>query len=173
MSDLSDELEEALASGDEGAVDLIVVEIDHDTFADPILVVTGDDDDQMLPVADGGDPKLHKAVAFEYVPPGFDEDGPTDGKLRIDNVSGELNEHLQQATGSNSSLRITIRRFHITPEQSGPITTIDEEVRGLIIRSVTLTATMAEGTLTYPDVREENFPKAIYTPEEYPGLVGM
>ena len=174
MSALSAAMQEAYASGDEGGVDLVVFVLNHPTFPDPILVVSGTDEDLDLPTTDGGAPVTHTAVAFQYTPPGFDKDGPTDGKLSIDNVSGYLNEYLQMATGSTDALSVIIRRFHVAaqPNYVTP-TTIDEELTGLIIRSVTLTATTAEGTLAYPDVREENFPKAVYTPQEYPGLVGL
>lgn len=169
---------EAYASGDEGGIDLVVFELDHPTFPDPVRVVSGVDlppgELFGLPVEDGGAPVDHTPISFDYTPPGFDTDGPTDGKLSIDNVSGELHGYLQDAAGGTAPLSVIIRRFHVKPypDYTTP-TTIDEELTGLLIRSVKLTATTAEGTLVYPDVREENFPEAIYTPDEYPGLVGM
>jgi hypothetical protein len=178
MSALSEAIAESYASGDDGGVDLIVFQLDYPTFPGPVLAVSGVDippgETWLLPTEDGGAPVPHTPIAFEYTPPGFDKDGATDGKIRIDNVSGELNEYLQGATGAAGELSVIIRRFHVKkPPNYVTPTIIDEELTGLVIRSVTLTASTAEGTLMYPDVREENFPKAVYTPDEYPGLVGM
>jgi len=163
-------MKEAYASGDEDGIDLVAIVLNHATFPSPVYLVGGSDDDLALPISDGGATVLHTAVSFSYTPPGFDTDGPTDGKLSVDNVSGYLNSYLELATGQNRSISVTMRRYHVSASSYALPTSIDEEITGLVIRSVSLTASRAEASLTYPDVREDNFPLAIYTAEEYPAL---
>lgn len=182
MDRMSEALEEAFASGDENGCTLYAVEIDHPTFEDgPVRVIAGADGDPaalpqdrriMLPIVPGGLPVEHVPCGFEFVRPGADHDGPTDGKIRIDNVSRLLDGHLRGAQGFNAPVTVTVRPY-VVPDEIAAVTGPDEEIRGLELRRVMLTAETAEGTLQYPDGRELNIPTgphAVFTREEYPAL---
>lgn len=179
---LSAAVQEAYASGDALGVVLLAAEITHPTFAVPIRVVAGVDgptgvapEDRvvLLPTAVSGIAVAHIPCAFEFTPPGADQDGPTDAKVRIDNVSDLLEEHLRGAVGYDAPVLITFRTYIVTPGELDQVTGPDDEIDGLELRVVTLNAESAEGTLQYPDGRQVSVPtgpNAFFTRDEYPGL---
>lgn len=175
---ISAALEEAYASGDEEGVTLTTAEIDHPGFDEPVRVVTGADDLDGdvtidLPLEEGGEKVPHKAVAFALTRPGADKDGPTEGKIRIDNVSDQLEGPLKQALGYEEPILITFRQYRFLPGQIDLLTGPDEEIPGLILSEVQLSYDAAEGTVSYPDGRLVNVPTgpdAFFDRETYPGL---
>lgn len=175
---ISAALEEAYASGDEEGVTLTAAEIDHPGFDEPIYVVRGADDLDGettidLPLVEGGPKVPHKAVPFALTRPGADKDGPTEGKIRIDNVSDQLEGPLKQALGYEEPILITFRQYRILPGQLALVTGPDEEIPGLLLSDVQLGYDAAEGTVAYPDGRMQNVPTgpdAFFDRETYPGL---
>jgi hypothetical protein len=177
---LSAAIEEAYASGDEEGVTLSAFQIDHPSFDEPLYGVRGFDDAPndpdfyvMLPIEPGGEKIRHKPCGFSLTPPGSDNDGPTDGKVTVDAVSMHLYPYLKDALGYGEPITITFRQYQILPDGLGDVTAPDEEIAGLQLSNVTLTATSAEGTVAWPDGRKFNVPTgpdAFFDRESYPAL---
>lgn len=175
-------LVEAYASGFEDGVVLVTAEIDHASLEIPARVVTGIDTPQGdealtidLPLVEGGERMPHIVCPFTVIPPGQDHDGPTDAKVAIDNVSDVLRELFKSALGYNLPVRITFRFYRMLPGQLAAITGPDDDIPGLLLRSVDLNGDRAEGTLAWPDGRRQNVPtgpNAFFDSENYPGLFG-
>jgi len=174
MSNQSDAIQEAQASGDTHGIELVVASFDHPSFPDPVHTVMGSEDDLELPLVEGEAPVLCKAVAFTAIPPGQGKTGPIDGSLRVDGANVVLIEPLRLAAGQNKPVSVTLRTYIVAPypdyeTPTGP----DEVFTGLIMTNVQMDESGASGTLTYPDERDQGFPLATYEPDEYPGLVGV
>lgn len=176
---LSAALEEVYASGDEEGVVIDTVEIDHVSFDGPVLwarrVLGLADDDAviMLPIEEGGDPVAHTPGGFRLVRPGADKKGPTDGRIILDGVSGQLYPLLKAALGHGEPITICFRQYRVLPGQLDAVTGPDEEIAGLQLQSVSLSATQAEGTVAWPDGRKMNVPtgpEAFFDRDNYPGL---
>lgn len=170
-SPTSQALAELYASGGD-AVELVGVELSHPSLAAPIRVVANVRDDMQLPLVIGNPATaLHTACAFQVTLPGQDEDGPTDAKVRIDNVSGLLRQPLRDAIGANMPISVLIRTYICEPPTLTPV--LEDVIGPLQLKSVTLTATTAEGTLTLEDGRTVNFPtgpNAFFDLANYPAL---
>jgi hypothetical protein len=169
---VSQALAEIYASpGDE--IVIWAVELTHPALAEPVRVVHNSEEDLTLPLAAGvGAPTaLHVACAFDVTLSGFDEDGPTDAKLRIDNVSQLLFDPLEAAQGSNQPVTVVLRSYIFDPPTMTP--QLAEVITGLYLKSVEVTATTAEGTLYREDGRGLNFPsgpRAFFDLQRYPGI---
>ncbi len=163
-------LAEHYASGG-GEITLVSVEMTHPQIAQPIRVVANVDDDMTLPLGGGGQTGAFVACAFSVTFGGHDEDGPTEPKIRIDNVSGLLFDPLEAAQGTNQPITVVIRTYLLDPPALTPV--LEDTLSGLILKSVTLTADTAEGTLYREDGRTMNFPSgpnAFFDLASYPGL---
>lgn len=173
-------LAESYASGDEEGVVVTAAQIDHESFDAPIYVVTGLDtatgepaEKVGLPIDEGGPRVLHTPCAFTFVRTGADHDGPTDGKVQIDNVSDLLHGPLKGAIGYNAAISITFRQYRVLPGALAAVTGPDEVIEGLLLTTVDLTADTAEGTVSWPDGRDQNVPtgpNAFFDRANYPGL---
>ena len=175
---LTNAIEEEYASGDEVGLVLTTTEIDHPSFEAPIRMVAGIDHPDpdfvaMLPIEDGGVPVAHIPCGFSITPPGSDKDGPTEGKVQVDNVSGLLREPLKAASGYGEPLSVTIRQYVVQPGGLANVTGPDEEYTGLQLRNVSLKSTTAEGVIAWPDGRKFNVPtgpNAFFDRFNYPAL---
>lgn len=178
---LSKALQEAYASGDEEGVVIDTVEIDHASLKDAIRLARNVDsqlgepgDTIALPIEAGGAKLPHLLCAFEVIRPGADTDGPTDGKLRIDNVSDLVHDLLKGAVGYDEAIVVGFRQYRVLPGQLDAVTGPDEDVlSGLEMTDVSLGADRAEGTIAWPDGRNQNVPTgphAFFSRDEYPGL---
>lgn len=171
---------EAYASGDTAGVVLTAASLDHPSFDAPIYVAAGieapdgDPDGKiMLPTEEGGPPVAHTPCAFTFIRPGADRDGPTEGRVQMDNVSDLLQGPLKNAVGYNESISVTFRQYRVLPGRLAQVTGPDEIIEGLLLSTVDLKADTAEGTLAYEDGRMQNVPTgddAFFDRENYPGL---
>lgn len=177
---LSAALEEFHASGGEDEVAVIAIEILHPGF-EPIRWVLrkeaedgAEDEAIMLPLIEGGPKVAFSLCAFRLIAPGSDKDGPTDGKLQLDGVSGQLQAPLKAAQGFGEPIRVTFRTYLVSSlAELATVTGPDELLEGLELSNVSLTADMAEGSLTYSDGRNAAVPTgpdAFFDRENYPAL---
>lgn len=173
-------IEEFYASGGD-EVGVLAIEITHAAWTDAIRWVTriedpdGDETATLdLPLTEGSEKVAHRICAFTVVHPGQDRDGPTDGKIRLDGVSAELQEPLRAAQGFSEPIRVTLRTYLASSlDELRAATGPDEIVSDLELASVSVTADMAEGTLAFHDGRNVNVPtgpNAFFDRENYPGL---
>lgn len=178
---LSAAIEEFYASGGEDGVAVPAIEFAHPAWAVPIRwasKVEDPDGDETatidLPLIAGGPKAPHVMGAFQIVHPGQEKDGPTDGKIRLDGVSGKLQEPLRAAQGYAEPVRVTIRTYLASSlDELRAVTGPDEVIEDLELASVQVTADMAEGTLAFRDGRNLNVPtgdNAFFDRGNYPGL---
>ncbi|UYW34485.1 DUF1833 domain-containing protein [Methylorubrum extorquens] len=174
-------LRETYASGDDECVVVETLEVDHPSLDGPIRLVRNVDSELgepgetlNLPIEAGGPRLPHLFCAFELIAPGADSDGPTEGKIRMDNVSDLFHELLKGAIGYDAAIRVTIRFYRVLPgrldEVAGPD---DDSFAGLEMTAVELSADSAEGTIAWPDGRQQNVPSgpdAFFDRTSYPAL---
>ena len=174
-------LREAYASGDDEGVVIETVEVDHASLDGPIRLVRNVDgqlgepgEAMSLPVETDGPRLPHLLCAFEVIGPGADADGPTEGKIRIDNVSDLLHGLLKGAIGYDQAIRVTIRFYRVLPGQIDAVTGPDDDsFSGLEMTAVEISADSAEGTIAWPDGRQQNVPSgpdAFFDRANYPAL---
>jgi hypothetical protein len=174
-------LREAYASGDEEGVIITTLEVDHASLETPIRLVQNVDselgepgDTMALPLDEGGPKVPHLLCAFSIVAPGADQDGPTEGKLQIDNVSDLLHDLMKGVVGYNEAVRITFRQYRALPGQIAAITGPDDDtLTGLEMTAFEISAERAEGTIAWPDGRQQNVPtgpNAFFNRDSYPAL---
>lgn len=174
-------LRETYASGDTEGVVIETLEIDHASLDAAIRLVRNVDsqlgqpgDTLLLPVEAGGARLLHLLCAFDVVAPGADSDGPTEGRIRIDAVSHLIHGLLKGVIGYNEAIRVTIRFYRVLPGQIDAVTGPDDDsFGGLEMTTVDLSAERAEGTIAWPDGRQQNVPSgpnAFFDRDHYPAL---
>ena len=166
---LTQAMQEAYAAVLSSVVILHTLELNHPAFATPIRVVTGDDG---LPAAqtvaltlESGETVDFMAMAFDVTPPGFDDKGPTPGRIRIDFVSGELIEPLEAAATTSGVIEVTYRAWR-SDQRGEP----GDVVKGLKLRRVGLNETAAEGDVGFDEVGKQAFPRQTYSIDLYPAL---
>ncbi len=168
-SRLTSAMEEAYASAPSSVLILHTLELSHPTLATPIRIVTGDEGppggETLLMGLETGGIVSFTALAFDVIPPGFDDDGPTPGKIRIDGASDLIFPLLENAAVAAGTIGVTYRSYRSDAYfQPGDV------ISGLKMRQMTLTATAAEGEVAFAEVGEQAFPRAVYTIDKFPGL---
>lgn len=162
-------MQEAYASAPSNVVILHTVEANHASFDTPIRVVTGDDGlgaAEVVPLTlETGDTVDFKAMAFDVTPPGFDDKGPTPGRIRLDLVSGELIEPLEAAATTSGVIEVIYRAWR-SDQRDEP----GDVVKGLKMRRVVLNETAAEGDVGFDEVGKQAFPRQTYSIDLYPTL---
>ena len=100
---------------------------------------------------------------------GFDDDGPTSGRLEINNVSKLLQPHLKAAVRAGQSLLIVFRGY-----TNGNLSAPGEVRGGYLLSRVSLGVTGAVGTLE-PATKADRqaFPRLTYSVSKYPALHGL
>ena len=174
-------LRETYASGDDEGVVVETLEVDHASLDGPIRLVRNVDgqlgepgETLSLPVEAGGSRLPHLLCAFELIAPGADSDGPTEGKIRIDNVSDLLHDLLKGAIDYDQAIRVTFRFYRVLPGHLDAVTGPDDDsFSGLEMTAVELSADTAEGAISWPDGRQQNVPSgpdAFFDRASYPAL---
>jgi hypothetical protein len=172
-SRLTAAMEEAYASNPSNVVFLHAFEIWGDGWSQPVFLVVGDEGNEagivsLYVEAREGRPAGwydHTATALDVTPPGYDDDGPTEGKISIDGVSGELTEVLENAAVMAGTINVIYRNYR-SDLRSEP----GEVITGLKMKAATVTATRVEGTIGFDEVGSQAFPRATYDYDNYPGL---
>jgi hypothetical protein len=161
-------MEEAYASAPSNVVFLHTLELQIPGEAAPVRVVVGDEGDAsglVYLTLETGALVPFTATAFDISPPGYDDDGPTEGKISIDGVSGELTEVLEDAAVMAGTINVIYRNYR-SDLRSEP----GEVITGLKMKAATVTATRVEGTIGFDEVGSQAFPRVTYDYANYPGL---
>ncbi len=164
-------LQEAFAAADVSGDIYDTLEFDHPTFGSPQRFVQGTRvpgvfETVTLPVP-GNPAASFTVVEFGFTLPGQEEGGVSKAKIRIDNVSGLLQEALRGAISSDYPFTL-IYRCYSTNDINNP-----EVYFGLNLRKVSLSAYSAEGELSFEEIEMQAFPGLTYDIELYPALYGQ
>ena len=166
---LTQAMEEAYAAVLSSVVILHTLELNHPAFAQPIRIVTGDDGlaaaETVALTLETGATVDFTALAFDVTPPGFDDKGPTPGRIRVDLVSGELMDPLEAAAVSSGVIEVTYRAWR-SDQRGEP----GDVIKGLKLRRVVLNETAAEGDIGFDEVGRQAFPRVTYSIDLYPAL---
>lgn len=168
---LSVALEEAYAAVDVKGDVLDTLEFDHPTFSEPLRFVRGTRvrdlyETVALPVT-GNPAALFIVVDFSFTRPGQEEGGVTKAKLRIDNVSRQLQEALRAAINADQPFSVVYRAYS-TLDPNHP-----EIYDGLRMGNVAVTPLSASGDLFYEEIEMKAFPALTYNLDDYPALYGQ
>lgn len=168
---LSGALQEAYAVVDVSGDILHTLEFNHPTFDAPQRFVQGtripgEYETVALPVP-GNPAALFKVVDFGFTLPSQEEGGVSRAKIRIDNVSGQLQDALRGAISSDYPFTL-IYRTYSTNDLDNP-----EVYFGLNLRKVALNAYSAEGELSYEEFDMQAFPRLTYDLDLYSALYGQ
>lgn len=167
-SRLTAAMEEAYASAPSTVVFLHTLELIIPGDPTPVRVVVGDEGDAnglVYLTLETGATVPFTATAFDVTPPGFDDDGPTEGKIAVDGVSGELMPLLDRAAITAGSIAVTYRNYR-SDLRFEP----GEVITGLRMKNVSVSATRVEGTIGFDEVGSQAFPRVVYDLDHYPAL---
>jgi hypothetical protein len=137
------------------------LELTHIMFDAPVRVVANSSDDIFL----GG--LRYTALPVSVSLPGFNEDGPTQARISIDNCSSLLVGYLQAAIQSDQPISVTYRAF-----RSDETFIVGDEISGLELWDVDVGPITAEGSLRYRELELQAFPLATYDAQSFPALQG-
>lgn len=168
---LTSAMEEAYASAPSNVVILHTLELNHPTFSDPIRIVTGDEGipagEYVLLTLENGIEVWFTAMAFDVIPPGYDDDGPTAGRIRIDGVSGLLLPYLENVAVNAGNIAVTYRAYRSDARfEPGDV------ISGLKLKRVDVSATAVEAEIGFDEVGTQAFPRLTYDIDTYPSLFG-
>lgn len=168
---LSAALAEAYASNDVSGDLLVTLEFNHITLEAPLRFVKGTRVKDLyetvtLPVA-GNPSAVFTVVDFSCQLPGQEEGGPTRARIRVDNVSGAIQQALRAAVASDQPFDVTYREYS-TNDINNP-----EVYEGLRMGAVSVTALSASGDVFYEEIEMKAFPARTYDLDTYPALYGQ
>ena len=168
---LSVAIEEAYAAADVKGDVLDTLEFDHPTLAEPLRFVKGTRvpglyETVTLPVP-GNPAALFIVVDFGFTRPSQEEGGTTKAKLRVDNVSRQLQEALRAAIDADQPFSVTYRAYS-TLDPNNP-----EIYDGLRMGNVQVSPYSANGDLFYEEIEMKAFPGLVYGLSEFPALYGQ
>lgn len=144
------------AFAQESNLPVVLIAIDHDDLASPILVANYKTD-----IESNGD--TYVGFQFEITLPDSNEDAPPKAKLRIANVTREITEAVRSIS-SPASVTIKVVRQE-TPD------IIEAEFPGMKLTDVTWDALTVEGTLEFEDLTREPYPAYTFSPANYRGIL--
>jgi hypothetical protein len=100
-----------------------------------------------------------------------DEEGVVITTLEVDHASLDL---MKGVVGYNEAIKITFRQYRVLPGQLAALTGPDDDtLTGLEMTAFDISAERAEGTIAWPDGRQQNVPtgpNAFFDRDSYPAL---
>ncbi len=134
---------------------LVLLRLDHDDLAQPILVVNNNED-----ITSGSD--TYTAFPFDIQLPDDVEDSPPRARLQIDNVSREIAQSIRLLTGPMSVLiEVVLASDPDVIERSWP---------DFILTDVKWDALKVSGDLSLENFVNEPYPAGSFTPGAFPGI---
>lgn len=152
--DLSPTAAAAYTAEETDEIPLVLVTIEHDDLSQPIRVVNNIEDIESQGFTFIGCP-------FELEEPGDDPNGPTDARLKIDNVSRQIVAAVRLIS---SPPTVTIQSI-LASDPDNP----EYSISGLTLRDAMWDASYVQGALRFEDLTLEPVAEAI-TPGRFPGL---
>ncbi len=154
------------------------LEISHPALAEPIRIVTGVDEDLMLPPSTGATPVLFRALPFSAsLPEEALKDGSGDGRISIDSTHPLLRESVEALASTGTPADVTYRDYEIAftggVADVAAVTSYSYILEGLVTKDISLTATRAEASVNFPEDDNINVPRRIFDVATYPALHGV
>ena len=160
---------EAYADPEIGDDIVHTLEMDHVSFEAPVRIIANSDEDLQLNLGEGKGFANFVACPMTLVLQGYDDDGPSQALLRIDNVSQILQPGLKAAVQAGSPLSLT-NRGYIFRSLGQPA----DIRRGMQITRVSLFATYATGVVEpLGKADRQAFPRITYDVAKYKALHGL
>lgn len=169
-------LEEAEASVPADIVVYPTLELRHPAFVElgepvAIRIVSGPAENMDFGIEDGAAMNGGETVTFIALPffaerPEFAEGRMPECQITVDNVNRELVPRLQEAVKIRADLIVEYREYRsddLTAPCYGPV--------AFNMRKVKMTGTSLTGVAKLDDLANRKFPKRVYRPHEYPGLL--
>lgn len=153
---LSSIAKEAIFASQTGEVFVLLLELEHASFADVIRVCS----DNQIVTSRGYD---YAPFPFSITLPDEDDDSPPQVKLRVDGVDRTIIYEVRRVTGDP----ITVRIYVVLASSPD---TIEVGPLEFTLRDVEYDAISIEGTLLYEDLLNQSYPKDTFTPSKFPGL---
>ena len=177
MSALTPAQEEAYAYVRTDDLWLLGVILEHAMVSFPLNFIDGYDQEVSLPPDDLGSPNvLFKPTSFSFKAPSASvKEGPGEGQLQIDGVSGEIRDAARWAGVDGNPVLCTVLVYQIKLVNGVPNFNIGaphQRYSGLRIEKISLTATSASASLKVREWGNTNFPRELYDREKYPALHG-
>lgn len=183
----SQALQEAYASAPVDEVILHTIELRHSSFINehgevqPIrlvsdygeLITEGDPDiygfrlklEDNAPV-NSGEEVIFQAVMFDFTLPDQLEGTLPTVEIKIDNVSREVSQYLDDAVDLDEPIELVYREY-LASDKTEPQFILD----GMTIQIVKTTVFSISATASFADLINRNFPGKIYRPQEFRGLI--
>lgn len=156
---LSEELKELYASSGTEVI-LSTLEINHNTFPEPIYIVN-DWEDFTAKLENDGPEVTFLRYAFNLTPPSQDENGNTSLNLSIDNVSTEITQLFENAIDGNR-VPISIKyRIYLNTDTTGPQN--DPPIE-LFLYQANVSLSRVEGVAELINLVNRRFPNVNYGP---------
>ena len=140
----------------ESDLPLVLLEIDHSSLSDPILVVNNKEN-----ITSNGEEYI--GFPFEIILPDSKEDSPPTSKLRIDNISREIGQAIRLISTPPSVTIRVVRQD--TPD------VIEAEFAGMYMTNVSYDAFSVEADLMFEDLTREPYPYLTFSPALFRGIL--
>lgn len=159
---LSAEFVAAMMARETGTVVLYLVDIDHEDLDTPIRIVNNTED-----VIAGG--HTYTAIGFDLKLPESKDGTPRGAQISIDNTTQWFTPTLRTLQGQ---FEVTIRLAIPSNALASPPVYDGIEIEYLPMQLVALQYddTTVEGTLSYENLANEQFPPQSFDPFNFPGL---
>lgn len=152
----SDQLRESAFEHETAEAWLVLLTISHDDLSEPIRVVNNETN-----IVSRGNTFV--AFAFEPILPTDAPDRAPEARLRLDNVSRELIEHIRSIQSPPS---VTFEVIRSTAPD-----VVEKSWTGFELRDVRWDAREINGRLAQRDILTEAYPADIFSPAQFRGLV--
>ncbi len=137
---------------------LYTLELNHKTFPGPFYMVRNWEDFEAN-LENSGPLVTFQKFAFDFTEPKKDAVGNASLNIRIDNVSREMSELLENSIDGSQTPIEVVYRIYLASDPSGPQNTPLK----LSMRNITTTNTSASGTAEIIPLINRRFPNVLYT----------
>lgn len=161
---LTQALKEAYASAPADEVIYHTLEINHESFSEPIYVVR--DWDDLNARLENGRMVTFIRYAFDLTKPDVTTDGVPQCTFEIDNVSREITTNIQYATEYSTPITVTYREY-LSSDLSGPQ---NNPPLVMTLAGITADVFKISATASFGNLSNKRFPTEEYTLERFPSL---
>ncbi len=140
----------------ESNLPLVLLEINHSSLANPILLVNN-----KVNITSNGDEYI--GFPFDIVMPDSKDSAPPTAKIRIDNVSREIGQAIRLISTPPSVTISVVRQTALD--------VIEAQFEGMFLTNVSYDAMTVEADLQFEDLTREPYPAYTFSPANYRGII--